>query len=94
MASTKWAAGTRPAVERGLPLRVVDALIEVSGLDEQEITLDSSLLSDLGLDDLDIVELAMELGIDDDRLIDAARDVTVQDIVSAAERAAKTRKSA
>ena len=74
----------RPAVERGISIEVVDALLELNPLDEEAITMDSSLWNDLGLDSLDIVELCMALDIDDDRLIeDDGQGVTVSDIVVA-----------
>lgn len=59
--STKRAPGSRPAVDRGIPVPVVDALIEVLGADEEDITLDSKLVDDLEADSLDLVELGMEL---------------------------------
>lgn len=59
--SEKRAPGSRPAVDAGIPVKVVDALIEVFGIDEDEITMDSTLVDDLGADSLDVVELAMTL---------------------------------
>lgn len=59
--SEKRAEGSRPAVDAGIPVKVVDALIEVLGLDEGEITMDSTIVDDLGADSLDIVELAITL---------------------------------
>ena len=51
----------RPAVERGIPKVVVDALIEIGALDEREITVDARLREDLHLDEIDIVELGQEI---------------------------------
>lgn len=51
----------RPAVERGIPVKVVDALLDLLVIDEDEITLESKLGDDLGADSLDLTELAMEL---------------------------------
>lgn len=52
----------RPAVTRGIPVQLVDALLEQGQLDNEDaITRDSTLGEDLGLDSLDVVELAMVL---------------------------------
>lgn len=74
--STKRAPGSRPAVERGIPVRIVDALIDVLAVDEHEITIDTELIRDLGADDLDLVELAGQLDVED-RCLDwrTVRDV-------------------
>ena len=63
--SLKYREVTRPAVARGIPVRLVDALIEVAALDEADITRDSKLAEDLGLDEMDLVELGEQLGIED-----------------------------
>ena len=64
----------RPAVERGLPVKVVDILLEHLGVDEEEITHDARLVEDLGADSLDLVELGMafeeELGLPQNSLDD------------------------
>jgi acyl carrier protein len=44
-----------------VPPVIVTALIEHCGLEEDAITQDAILVQDLGLDSLDVVELAMEL---------------------------------
>lgn len=49
----------RPAIERGIPEKLVNALLDVLGCDEDELTLDSKLVDDLGADSLDVVELGM-----------------------------------
>lgn len=51
----------RPAVERGIPMKVVDALLDVLAVDEELITRDARLVEDLGADSLDVVELQMAL---------------------------------
>lgn len=68
MASSKRAPGSRPAVDRGIPVRVVDALIEVLGVDEHEITVDAMLADDFGADDYDLVEIGDLLGCEDECL--------------------------
>lgn len=49
--------------------RVREVLVEELGLDEAEVTLDATLVEDLGADSLDCVELAMaleeEFGLDE-----------------------------
>ncbi len=81
----KYAPHARPAVAAGSPVAVVDALIEVAGIDEEDLTFDTLLFTDLGLDDLDVVEVAMALHVDDDRLIDDG--TRVSDLVAAYKRA-------
>ncbi|MCL1935299.1 MAG: acyl carrier protein [Defluviitaleaceae bacterium] len=69
---------------------VKDVMIEALNLKEEEITLNSSLRDDLGVDSLDAAELIMEL---EDQLqikIDeaaAAKFATVKDIVDFVESA-------
>lgn len=81
--STKRAHGSRPAVDAGLPVKLVDALIAGLGVDETEITRDSRIADDLGADSLDFVELVMDLegayGIDIDDA-DAEKWTTVGDV--------------
>jgi acyl carrier protein len=59
--SSKFAPGARVAVERGIPVKVVDTLIDLMAVEETEITHGARLMDDLGADSLDVVELAMEL---------------------------------
>lgn len=49
------------ASERGVPQVLVDALIEVLGVDEDEITVQAQLEDDLGADEMDLAELAIVL---------------------------------
>lgn len=58
---TKNKAPDRPAVSLGLDEKLVDALIDQLGVDEEEITWDTKLVDDLGADSLDVVELSMQL---------------------------------
>jgi acyl carrier protein len=83
--SKKYAPHARPAVARGIPVAVVDALVAVSALDEEVLTKDARLLDDLGLDELDIVELAMALNVSDDHLIEDG--TRVSDLMAAYEHA-------
>jgi acyl carrier protein len=78
MASHKRAPGSRPAVDRGIPVHVVDAIIAVLGVDEVEITADATLAEDLGASDLDLVEIGEQLGIED-RCLDW---LTVKDVMA------------
>jgi acyl carrier protein len=59
--SSKFAPGVRVAVERGIPEKVVDVLIELMAVEEVDMTLDARLVEDLGADELDVVEFAMLL---------------------------------
>lgn len=61
----KYREGARSAVERGIPVRVVDAIIDVMGVDESQLTADALLDGDLQCDELDLVEIAEQFGIDD-----------------------------
>lgn len=86
-------AEARPsAVERGIPQPIVDALVDVMGTDDGDITLDSTLVGDLGMDSLDITELAMKLeehlNLDDDTINDAHVEwwVTVKDVIATVRR--------
>lgn len=73
-----------PAIAAGIPQHVVELLIEQTGIEEAEITIDAKIVEDLGLDSLDVVELAMGLEekyhveFDDER---AERAITVGDLV-------------
>ena len=60
---SKHSTATAPerAADRGIPQRLVDALIDCLGADERTLTLDSRLVEDLGADSLDIVELQLDL---------------------------------
>lgn len=49
------------ATDRGIPQRLVDALIACLHVDEEHLTLDARLVEDLGADSLDIVELQLDL---------------------------------
>lgn len=49
----------RPAIERGIPEKVVDILLDHLGVDEEALTMDAKLVDDLGADSLDCVELEM-----------------------------------
>lgn len=51
----------RPAIARGIPVALVDALVELLGVDEAAITRDARLGDDLGADSLDLCELSMML---------------------------------
>lgn len=86
-ASKKYADGARPAVARGIPVKLVDALIDSIGLDEEQITKDSTLVEDLGMDSLDIVELAMTLEDGGEEISDAVLDHwrTVGDVMKTLE---------
>lgn len=57
----KYAPDARPAVARGIPAKVVDAILMVVAIDEQDITPDSVLVEDLGMDSLDLIELMLHL---------------------------------
>lgn len=59
MPRVKKDPAARPAVERGIPGKVVDILLDVLAVDEDLITLDATLVEDLGADSLDVVELTM-----------------------------------
>jgi acyl carrier protein len=84
--SDKYADGARPAVEAGIPVKIVDNLIELLGAEEAEITRDTRIREDLGADSLDVVELVMaceeEYGITiDDATGAAIESGTVGDLV-------------
>ena len=80
----------RPAVERGIPVKVVDILLDHLGVDEEEITLDATLVEDLGADSLDLVELELafeeELGLPqqslDDDVAERWATGTVDDVLA------------
>jgi acyl carrier protein len=59
--SSKFAPGARVAIERGIPVKVVDTLIDLLAVEEADITFEARLAEDLGADELDVVELAMLL---------------------------------
>jgi len=64
--------------------KVRKIIAEQLGIDEEEITLESSFIDDLGADSLDIVELIMALEEEFDLEIpdeDAEKIVTVGDVV-------------
>ena len=86
MPRVKKDPAARPAVALGIPARVVDVLLDVLGIDEEEITLDATLMDDLKGDSLDIVELAMafeeEFGIAISDTVTERWDTgTVQDVL-------------
>lgn len=65
--------------------RVVNVLVDMLGVDDEEVTLEASLIEDLGADSLDLVEIIM--GIEDEFDIEiedsqAERIKTVGDIVT------------
>lgn len=81
--SPKYAPGARPAVERGIPVKLVDALIDTLAIDEEQITADAQLSDDLGADSLDLVEIQMALEKAyhvriEDEILDM---VTVKDVI-------------
>lgn len=77
----------RPAIEAGIPERIVDIILENLAIDEDELTLDTKLVDDLAADSLDLVELSMAfeahygLAIDD-AVIDRWVTGTVGDLVA------------
>ena len=81
---------SRPAVERGIPVRLVDAILDLTGIDEDQLTIDSKLADDLGMDDLDLVELGQALDVEDACL----EWVTVADVMAMlTERAAQLKRA-
>lgn len=77
----------RPAVEHGIPERLVDLLVDCVGIHEDALALDSKLVEDLGCDSLDIVEISMEcekeFGIEiDDAVTERWETGTVQDVLT------------
>jgi acyl carrier protein len=70
---------------RSIHQRVVDAIVTVTGFEESDVTPDADLRSDLGVVDLDLVEIVIELEQEFDFAIDedAADDWThVRDVVA------------
>lgn len=63
--------------------RVTEAIVHITGIDDDEITPEASLRDDLGFDSLDTIECVMELekefqiSIPDDKLDDVK---TIQDV--------------
>lgn len=49
------------ATDRGIPQPLTDALLAVLAVDEADLTLDSTLVADLGADEVDLCELALAL---------------------------------
>ena len=87
MPRVKRDPAARPAVERGLPVKVSEVILDVLAVDEEEITLDAKLCDDLKGDSLDIVELAMafelEFGIAiDDAVTERWETGTVKDVLT------------
>ena len=68
-----------------IPSKLLDIFVTTVGVDDVEISLDSSLMDDLGADSLDVIEMAMALeeefsvSIDDDEI---ERWRTVRDVVA------------
>jgi acyl carrier protein len=89
--STKYADGARPAIAAGIPLKVVEVLIQLLAVEETQITRDARLVEDLGADSLDVVEISMlleeEYGVAiDDQAVELMTLGTVKDLLSVLER--------
>lgn len=88
MPRTKRNPADRPAVARGIDVKVVDILLNVLGVDEDEITLDAKLVEDLGADSLDVIELQMALEEEflhaplDDAVAERWASGTVKDVLT------------
>ena len=81
----------RPALDRGIPAKVIDAILDVITVDEDDITMDAKICDDLGADSLDVVELAMLLeascGVEiTDEQIEGWEHGTVQDVLGTLKR--------
>jgi acyl carrier protein len=81
-----------PETKSSVEDRVKQIIIEQTGVKTEEITLQSHLVNDLGLDSLDSVELVMALEEEFDIEIDdevAEKLVTVQQVVEHVQSKAK-----
>jgi acyl carrier protein len=72
-------ASTKPSAD-AISTKFYEILIDLLGIDREAITRDANIVTDLGADELDIVEMAMrceeELGIElDDEKVDRAETV-------------------
>ncbi len=90
--SKKLARDVRPAVRAGVPVTVVDALLDVLAIDEADITVDAFLVMDLGADEQDLMELVMALEVAcrvrvTDDVLDEWDQWTVKDLLGALRRA-------
>lgn len=80
----------RPAIDRGIAMKLVDALLATLPIDEEQITVDARLVEDLGAEDFDLVELQMRLehayhltsGALDDECFERWTTGTVTDVIS------------
>ncbi len=86
-----------PRAERtDIPPKLIDLFVEQLGCDESEVTLDASIVDDLGADSLDLVELVMSIedeygiDVDDD---DAEKMTHVRDVVAYVNALAKPTRS-
>lgn len=71
----------------GVPDPVRDALVDVLGVDESDITPDSLIVEDLGADSLDVVEFGMSIEkaykvVLEDQILDVMDDWTVKQLVA------------
>lgn len=83
------------AVDRGVPQKLTDAILKVLTVDEDELTLDTTLVGDLGADEMDLVDLALRLNKScesrfTDEILDTWPTATLKDVVRTMKRQGAT----